>query len=46
VPQAPQQGGIVCVMADGSTRVIGGGIQPAKFWAMVTPDSGEVVTDW
>jgi prepilin-type N-terminal cleavage/methylation domain-containing protein len=46
VPQGPQQSGIVCVMADGSTHVIGGGIQPATFWALVTPNSGEVVTDW
>lgn len=46
VPQAPQQSGIVCVMADGSTHVIGGGIQPATFWALVTPNSGEVVTNW
>jgi type II secretory pathway pseudopilin PulG len=46
VPQSPQQSGIVCVMADGSTHVIRGGIQPATFWALVTPHSGEVVTDW
>jgi prepilin-type N-terminal cleavage/methylation domain-containing protein len=46
VPQAPQQSGIVCVMADGSTHVIRGGIQPATFWALVTPSSGEVVTNW
>lgn len=46
VPQAPQQTGIVCVMADGSAHVVGGGIQPATFWGLVTPNAGEVVTNW
>jgi hypothetical protein len=45
VPQAPQQSGIVCVMAYGSAR--------NRRWdstrhilGLVTPSSGEVVTNW
>jgi prepilin-type N-terminal cleavage/methylation domain-containing protein len=40
-PQTPDPGGMRVVMGDGSARVVRGTVQPAVFWAAVTPSGGE-----
>lgn len=47
VPQTPHDGGMVIGLGDGSVRTFRAGMDPATFWAMVTPAGGEVVSsDW
>lgn len=45
-PQTPHPGGMLVAMADGSVRTITPSIRPETFWALVTPDGGEVLPDW
>jgi type II secretory pathway pseudopilin PulG len=42
IPQTPHPGGMLIGMGDGSVRTARAGIAPEVFWAMVTPDGGEV----
>jgi prepilin-type N-terminal cleavage/methylation domain-containing protein/prepilin-type processing-associated H-X9-DG protein len=46
IPQSPHPGGLQVAMMDGSVRALKAGTAPAVFWALVTPDGGEVVGDW
>lgn len=46
LPQTPFSAGLPVSMFDGSVQVIRPGISPAVFWALVTPDGGEVVADY
>ncbi len=47
LPQTPHTGGMLAVMADGSTRIINAGVSPSTFWSAVTPAGGEVLgSDW
>jgi prepilin-type N-terminal cleavage/methylation domain-containing protein len=40
-------GGIVTGMGDGSVRTVGRGVQPATWWAAMTPDAGDVLgSNW
>jgi type II secretory pathway pseudopilin PulG len=45
-PQATGPGGLLTAFADGSVHTLSPGITPATFWALVTPDGGEVANDW
>ncbi|MBX9623166.1 MAG: DUF1559 domain-containing protein [Gemmataceae bacterium] len=46
-PQTPHPEGMLVGMGDGGVRVARPGVDPAVFWAAVTPAGGEVVTlDW
>lgn len=46
-PQTPHREGMLVGMGDGSVRSVRVGVDPAVFWAAVTPAGGEVVTaDW
>lgn len=40
-PQTPHRSGMLTLLFDGSVRTVHGGIDPAAFWAAVTPDGGE-----
>ncbi len=44
IPQTPHENGMLVAMADGSVRVMRGGIAESVFWGMVTPAGGEVVS--
>jgi type II secretory pathway pseudopilin PulG len=46
IPQSPHPGGLQVGLMDGSVRSLKAGMSPAVFWALVTPDAGEVVGDW
>jgi prepilin-type N-terminal cleavage/methylation domain-containing protein len=43
VPQTARTGGILVVLADGSVRSVGSGINPAVWWAACTPAGGETM---
>jgi prepilin-type N-terminal cleavage/methylation domain-containing protein len=46
-PQTPHREGMFVGMGDGSVRTVRPGVDPAVFWAAVTPAGGEVTTpDW
>jgi prepilin-type processing-associated H-X9-DG protein len=40
---SPHTGGINAVFADGSVHFLGSGLQPSIWWALCTPNGGEVV---
>jgi prepilin-type N-terminal cleavage/methylation domain-containing protein len=45
--QTPHSGGMLVALCDGSVRTISGGMSPTTYWALVTPDRGEVLgNDW
>jgi prepilin-type N-terminal cleavage/methylation domain-containing protein len=46
VAQGPHAGGLVVAMADGSTRLMSPTIAPTTWWALCTPDQGEVPGDY
>jgi hypothetical protein len=46
IPQTPFSAGLPVAMFDGSVRTLRPGIAPEVFWALVTPNGGEVVTDY
>ncbi len=46
VPQTPFASGLPTLLFDGSVRTISPGISTRVFWAAVTRDGGEVLTDW
>lgn len=43
--QAPDVGGLLVAMADGSVRTIRPSVTEPVFWGMMTPDGGEVADD-
>jgi prepilin-type N-terminal cleavage/methylation domain-containing protein len=45
VPQTANAGGILVGLADGSVRIVAGGIRPATWWGACTPAGGEVLGD-
>lgn len=45
LPQTPHRAGMLGALADGSARTLAPGVAPAVFWALVTPQGGEVVGD-
>jgi len=44
--QTPHSGGLPVAMFDGSVRTISPGVAEGVFWALVTPDGGEVGGDY
>jgi type II secretory pathway pseudopilin PulG len=46
VPTASHPSGLAVALMDGSIRTISPGVSPRTFWALVTPDGGEVAGDW
>jgi prepilin-type N-terminal cleavage/methylation domain-containing protein len=45
--QTPHPGGMEVALADGSVRVVSGGVSQLTFWAACTPAGGEVLgSDW
>lgn len=44
--QTPYSGGLVVSLFDGSTRTLSPRISESVFWALITPDAGEVVGDF
>lgn len=45
IPQSFDPVGLTVVFVDGSTRVVKAGVEPAVFWASVTPAGGELIGD-
>jgi prepilin-type N-terminal cleavage/methylation domain-containing protein len=45
IPQTPHNA-LLAAFCDGSVRTIGQGMKNAAFWSLVTPDGGEIVSDW
>ena len=46
IPQATSTSGLLTAFADGSVHTIRPSVAPAVFWGLVTPDGGEVASDW
>jgi prepilin-type N-terminal cleavage/methylation domain-containing protein len=47
VAQTPHTGGMLVALGDGSLRTISPGIRPEIYWALVTPNGGEIIRgDW
>lgn len=46
LPQSMHPSGLVVGMMDGSVRTISPGVDEAIFWGAVTPNGGEVLSDW
>jgi prepilin-type N-terminal cleavage/methylation domain-containing protein len=46
IPQTPHRGGMSVALADGSLRTINKSISENTFWALVTPNRGELISDW
>lgn len=46
VPQTPFSGGLPVAFFDGSVKTLKPGIAPTVFWALVTPNGGEIATDY
>jgi prepilin-type N-terminal cleavage/methylation domain-containing protein len=46
VAQGPHPAGLAVVMADGSTRVLNTTIAPTTWWALCTPDQGDLPGDY
>jgi type II secretory pathway pseudopilin PulG len=46
VLQASFPAGLIVGLADGSVRTLSPNITPTVFWAAVTPDGGEVLSNW
>jgi prepilin-type processing-associated H-X9-DG protein len=44
--QTPHAGGLPVAFFDGSVRIISPGVAESVFWALVTPDGGEVVGEY
>jgi prepilin-type N-terminal cleavage/methylation domain-containing protein len=44
VPQTPHTGGMLVGMFDGSVQRVRPGVEETVFWALVTPDAGEVAS--
>jgi prepilin-type N-terminal cleavage/methylation domain-containing protein len=44
--QTPFRAGLPTAFADGSVRTLSPGIDDRVFWGAVTPDGGEVLSDW
>lgn len=44
--QSSTSGGLLVAMLDGSIRRISPHVEPSVFWALVTPDRGEILSDW
>lgn len=45
-PTAMSEAGLTVALMDGSVRTINPNVSPAVFWGAVTPDGGEVLSDW
>lgn len=45
-PTAMSEAGLTVALMDGSLRTIGPAVSPALFWGAVTPDGGELLSDW
>lgn len=46
IVQTPFSSGLPVAMADGSVRIVRPSVDPYIFWGAVTPDRGEVLSDW
>lgn len=45
-PAASHQAGLSVALLDGSVRTVSPSVSPSVFWALVTPNGGEVVGSW
>jgi prepilin-type N-terminal cleavage/methylation domain-containing protein len=45
-PTATHPSGLAVGLMDGSVRTVSPSVAPSVFWALVTPNGGEVVGDW
>jgi prepilin-type N-terminal cleavage/methylation domain-containing protein len=45
IPNAPQ-GQLLVALMDGSVRSLAPGMTPEVFWGAITPDGGEIPSDW
>jgi prepilin-type N-terminal cleavage/methylation domain-containing protein len=45
-PNAARRAGLQVAMADGTVHTLAAGIRPEVFWALVTPDAGDVAGNW
>ena len=45
IAQSPHASGMLVALVDGSVRSLAPSIQPTTYWALVTPDRGELVGD-
>lgn len=45
IAQTPHPGGMLVGIADGSVRVLAGGMSQITYWSAVTPDQGETLGD-
>jgi prepilin-type N-terminal cleavage/methylation domain-containing protein len=47
IAQTPHPGGMLAGLADGSVRILAGGMSQTTYWAAVTPAGGEILgNDW
>jgi hypothetical protein len=46
MPKTPHRAGLPVAMFDGSVHTLRPGISESVFWALVTPDGGEVIGDY
>jgi len=47
IAQTPHSGGMLAGVADGSVRILSGGMSQTTYWGAVTPASGEILgNDW
>lgn len=44
--QTPHSNGLLAATADGGVRIVYQGVSPSIYWGAVTPDGGEVPSDW
>ncbi|HVL15701.1 MAG TPA: DUF1559 domain-containing protein [Gemmata sp.] len=45
IPQTPHPSGMIVGLGDGSVRTVAPGVAQRTFWSLVTPTSGEVVSE-
>ncbi|MEZ6143089.1 MAG: DUF1559 domain-containing protein [Zavarzinella sp.] len=45
-PQTAHIGGMSTLFGDGSVKTLSGSLQPATWWALCTPNGGDIPGDW
>jgi type II secretory pathway pseudopilin PulG len=46
IPTATHPSGLAVGLMDGAVRTVSPSVSPSVFWALVTPNGGEVIADW